>query len=609
MYYSEEVIEDVRSRSNIVDVIGNYVHLKKKGTSYFGLCPFHSEKTGSFSVSAEKQMFYCFGCGKGGSVFTFLMEYENYTYPEAIEYLAAQAGMELPKQEISEEQRQIADYRAVLREMNKDAANYFYKLLHHEHGKNGYAYFQKRQITEETIKKFGLGYADKYRDDLFQYLVRKGYTKMQLQDSGLVEIEEQGGHDKFWNRVMFPIVDMNGKVIGFGGRVLGDGEPKYLNSRETALFEKKKNLYGLYFARRSKREGFLLCEGYMDVISMHQAGFDNAIASLGTAFTAEQARMIKRYRNQVFLAYDSDAAGRKAALKAVAICQQEGLLTRVVNLEPYKDPDEFIKNLGAEVYEERIQKAVSGIMFEVYVMAAEYNLSDPLSKTEFQKAAAKRLSMIAEKLERENYVASVAKEYQMDYAGLLSLVNKYGEQHLQETKFQKVIQEDRVQRNKVEQEVKNGTVFQEKILLTWIVNHPQLLQQLKNWLNENDFSDKITRRVAQIMLKQFEEQGTIQAAKIIDFFPDIEEHAIVSNILNQEVHFDNDDAQDEKTVKEYAAKAITESFVRVKEESINRQLKQVTDPSNTSVDKGKTFSELLDLQQKLKNLHITLDNG
>ena len=609
MYYGEEFVEELRSRVNILDIIGNYVQLKKKGNSYFGLCPFHSEKTGSFSVSAEKQMFYCFGCGKGGSVFTFLMEYENYTYPEAIEHLASQAGMELPKQELSEEQRQMADYRAVLREMNRDAANYFYKMLRHEHGKKGYAYFQSREITDETIKKFALGYSDIYRDDLYQYLHKKGYTDSQLRDSGLVEINEKGSYDKFWNRVMFPIVDMNGKVIGFGGRVMGDGEPKYLNSRETVLFEKKKNLYGLYFARKSKREGFLLCEGYMDVISLHQAGFDNAVASLGTAFTEEQARLIKRYKSSVYLAYDSDNAGKKAALRAIEICRKEDILVRVINMEPYKDPDEFIKNLGASEYEDRIRNAISGIMYEIKVIADNYNLNDPLSLTEFQKEAAKRLSFIEEKLERENYISSVARTYNMNEEGLRLLVNRYGEQRLRNNQYEEVVQKDKAAHRKLDQDVKDGASLQEKILLTWIVNYPDLLEQLKDWLTVDDFTAGYTRRVAKVMLKQYEDTGTIQPDKIIDYFTDVSEHSAVSMVLNQEVRLEEDVSSDGKLNYVNASKAVTETFIRVKEESINRQMKELTECADASVDKNKVFLNLLDMQQKLKNLYITIDNG
>ena len=348
-YYSDELIEEVRSRNDIVDVISGYVRLQKKGSTYFGLCPFHNEKTGSFSVSPVKQMYYCFGCGAGGNVFTFLMEYENFTFPEAMQALADRAGIDLPKQELSGEAKRESDKRSRLLEINKEAGKYYYTLLRSERGAQALSYFRKRELSDATMQKFGLGYSDKYSDDLYRYLKSKGYEDEILKDSGLVGFDEKrGGHDKFWNRAMFPIMDIHNKVIGFGGRVMGDGEPKYLNSPETKIFDKSRNLYALNFARQSKRPYMLLCEGYMDVIALHQAGFDNAVASLGTSFTSGHASLLKRYTKEVYLTFDSDGAGIKAALRAIPILKEVGLSAKVINMKPYKDPDEFIKALGAE---------------------------------------------------------------------------------------------------------------------------------------------------------------------------------------------------------------------------------------------------------------------
>ena len=278
-----------------MDVIGGYVRLQKKGSTYFGLCPFHNEKTGSFSVSPNKQMYYCFGCGAGGNVFTFLMQYENYTFTEAMQVLADRAGIELPKQEMTGAQKREADKRTKLLEINKEAAKYFYKLLRSPRGEKAYAYFRKRELSDETMRKFGLGYSDQYSDDLYRYLRHMGYDDALLKESGLVSIDEvRGGHDKFWNRAMFPIMDVHNRVIGFGGRVMGEGEPKYLNSPETKIFDKSRNLYGLNIARTTRKPQLLLCEGYMDVIALHQAGFDNAVASLGTSLTSGHASLLKR---------------------------------------------------------------------------------------------------------------------------------------------------------------------------------------------------------------------------------------------------------------------------------------------------------------------------
>ena len=357
MYYSEDLIEEVRMKNDIVDVISGYVKLQKKGSSYFGLCPFHNEKSPSFSVSRQKQMYYCFGCGAGGNVFTFLMEYENYTFTEAVEYLAERSGVELPKAEYSREAKERAGLKASLLEINKAAAQYFYVQLKSEQGKAGYTYLRERRLSDETIRAFGLGYSNKYSDDLYRYLRSKGYPEEMIRQAGLISIDEKHGvYDKFWNRVMFPIMDVNSRVIGFGGRVMGDAKPKYLNSPETPIFDKSRNLYGLNRARSSRKPYFLLCEGYMDVIAMHQAGFTNAVASLGTALTAGHASLIRRYVQEVYLTYDSDEAGTKAALRAVPILREAGISAKVIRMDPSKDPDEFIKNLGAEEFDQRIER-------------------------------------------------------------------------------------------------------------------------------------------------------------------------------------------------------------------------------------------------------------
>ena len=295
MFYPDELIEEVRSRNDIVDVISGYVHLQKKGANYFGLCPFHNEKSPSFSVSRSKQMYYCFGCGAGGNVFTFLMEYENDTFPEAVKALADRAGISLPEADESEEAKREQSKRSRLLAINKEAAKYFYFQLRAKQGEPGLHYLRKRQLTDETIHRFGLGYANKTADDLVRYLKGKGYSEELIREAGLCNTDEKHGmYDKFWNRVMFPIEDINHRVIGFGGRVMGDGKPKYLNSPETPIFDKSRNLYGLNFARSSRKGNIILCEGYMDVIAMHQAGFNQAVASLGTAFTLGQAGLLKR---------------------------------------------------------------------------------------------------------------------------------------------------------------------------------------------------------------------------------------------------------------------------------------------------------------------------
>ena len=412
MRYLDDIIEEVRSRNDIVDVISQYVKLTRKGSSYFGLCPFHNEKTPSFSVTPGKQMYYCFGCGAGGNVFNFIMEYENFTFGEALKYLADRAGVELPRIEYSREIKEKAQEKEELLRINKEAAQYYYYQLRTEKGAAGYQYLTGRGLSDDTIRKFGLGYSDKYGSGLYRYLKAKEYRDERLRDSGLFNVDERHGmYDKFWNRVIFPIMDVNNRVIGFGGRVMGDGKPKYLNSPETRIFDKSRNLYGLNEARRSRKNYIILCEGYMDVIAMHQAGFTNAVASLGTALTSGHASLLKRYTSEVLLLYDSDEAGVRAALRGIPILREAGVNSRVVDLKPYKDPDEFIRNLGPEAFEERLSKASDSFMFRVTVAEREFPMEEPQGRNRFFEKCAEMLLELNDELERNLYIDTIVKQY------------------------------------------------------------------------------------------------------------------------------------------------------------------------------------------------------
>ncbi|MBQ2275274.1 MAG: DNA primase [Lachnospiraceae bacterium] len=587
MFYSEDVVEEIRTRNDIVDVISSYVPLKKKGSNYFGLCPFHNEKSPSFSVTREKQMYHCFGCGASGNVFTFVMEYENYTFPEALQYLAQRAGMELKTRELSPEEKRQADYKSLLRQMNKDAANYFYYLLSQKQGQAARNYLEQRQLSNETIKKFGLGYSDKYSDDLYRYLKSKGYKDEDLKNSGLVTIDEKGATDKFWNRVMFPIMDVNNKVIGFGGRVLGDGKPKYLNSMETKLFDKSRNLYGLNYARTTRRSEMIICEGYMDVIALHQAGFTNAVASLGTALTSNQASLLKRYTENVVLAYDSDEAGVKAALRAIPLLKDVGLSVRVLSMAPYKDPDELIKALGAEEFEKRIREAKSSIMFEIDKISAEYNQNDPEDKTKFQKRAAKRLAYIKNGLERNNYIEAVANQYFMSQKELTALVNEYGLTIIEGQ--EQTQQKQNEYRNRKEQKEENKDQSQ-KLLLTWLVNEPKLFENLSGVITPRDFIQPIFYDVASRLFLQYEEEKKVTPAKIINQYTDLEEQKQVAALFNTNFKMEVD--------PENAEKALTDIVKKVKQDSIEHAMTQSKDILE--------WQRLIEEKKKLQNLQLHL---
>ncbi len=487
MYYPDELIEEVRARNDIVDVVSGYVRIQKKGNSYFGLCPFHNEKSPSFSVSQSKQMFYCFGCGAGGNVFTFVMQYENYSFQEAVKLLAQRAGINLPEAEYSEEAKKRDSQRARLLEVNKEAAKYFYYQLRGKSGQAGYQYLRKRQLSDETIKKFGLGFANMASDDLVRYLRTKGYDDRLITEAGLGSFDEKYGmHDKFWNRVMFPIQDINHKVIGFGGRVMGDGKPKYLNSPETMIFDKSRNLYGMNFARTARTDNVILCEGYMDVIAMHQAGFAQAAASLGTSFTAGQANLLRRYAREVILAYDSDGAGISAALRAINILKEVGLTGKVLDLKPYKDPDEFMKNLGREAFEERIRNAENSFFFELRILQKDYDLGDPESKTRFHREIAKKLCGFSEEVERENYMEAVADKYHIGFENLRKLVYTYAAQT--GLAAPAVRPKSGIQKKNDPRENQKKP---QKLLLTWLVEEPELWPKVKKYLSPEDFTEDL----------------------------------------------------------------------------------------------------------------------
>ena len=591
-YYSDELIEEVRSKNDIVDVIGGYVRLQKKGSSYFGLCPFHNEKTGSFSVTPSKQMFYCFGCGAGGNVFTFLMKYENYTFGEAMQTLADRVGIELPKQELSEAQKREADERSRLLEINKEAAKYFYALLRNPRGERAYEYFKNRQLSDETMQKFGLGYSDQYSDDLYRYLRKKGYDDEILKKSGLVTIDEvRGGHDKFWNRAMFPIMDVHNRVIGFGGRVMGEGEPKYLNSPETRIFDKSRNLYGLNIARTSRRNQLLLCEGYMDVISLHQAGFDNAVASLGTALTSGHANLLKRYTKEVYLTYDSDGAGVKAALRAIPILKEVGITTKVINMRPYKDPDEFIKALGADEYQKRIDEAENSFLFEIRILNEQYDMNDPASKTAFFNETAQKLLGFSEELERNNYIQAVAEKYFVTVEELKKLVNNLaikGGIVKAPTPLKSGINENKKK--------EDGMKQSQKLLLTWLIEDTRLFKTIEGLITPEDFTEELYHRVAEKLFEQYKTEGAVNPAQIVSMEAGEEEQREIASLFNATIH--------EVETQNEMEKALKETIIRIKQNSINYRSDHL-DP-NDMAGLMKVIEDKRALE-KLEKLNISLN--
>ena len=600
MRYSDDIIEEVRQKNDIVDVVSQYVRLTRRGSTYFGLCPFHNEKTPSFSVTPGKQMYYCFGCGAGGNVYNFIMEYENYTFGEALKHLADRAGVELPKIEYSREVREKAEQRAELLEINKQAAQYYYYQLRTEGGKIGYQYLSGRGLSEETMRKFGLGYSDKFGGGLYKFLKSKGYSDERLRESGLFNVDERHGmYDKFWNRVIFPIMDVNNRVIGFGGRVMGDGKPKYLNSPETKIFDKSRNLYGLNIARTTRKKYLILCEGYMDVISMHQAGFTNAVASLGTALTSGHASLLKRYTQEVLLLYDSDEAGIRAALRGIPILRDAGVSSRVVNLKPYKDPDEFIKNMGAEAFEERLGQASDSFMFRVSIAESEFPMDEPQGQNRFFERCAELLLELKDELERNLYIEAIVKKYRGQYGVSVEDLRK----RVNTLALKGTPAENRTQpktsggHNKKKKESASDQA--QKLMLTWMVTYPGILDKVAQYLNAEDFIVPLYKEVAQMLFRQREEEGQVNPAKLLNSFTDSEEQREVASLFNATIHLETQQEQD---------RAFADTLLRIKAESLaekNRNLDPTDMAGLQQILREK--KELEELGRKRQELHISFE--
>ena len=580
MRYSDDIIEEVRSKNDIVDVVSQYVKLTRRGSSYFGLCPFHNEKTPSFSVTPGKQMYYCFGCGAGGNVFNFIMEYENFTFGEALKYLADRAGVELPKIEYSKEVREKAKEKSELLEINKQAAQYYYYQLRTEKGAAGYQYLSGRGLTEETMRSFGLGYSDKFSDGLYRYLKSKGYKDDRLRESGLFNVDERHGmYDKFWNRVIFPIMDVNNRVIGFGGRVMGDGKPKYLNSPETKIFDKSRNLYGLNVARKTRKNYIILCEGYMDVISMHQAGFTNAVASLGTALTSGHASLLKRYTQEVLLLYDSDEAGVRAALRGIPILREAGVNSRVVDLKPYKDPDEFIKNMGAEAFEDRLNRASDSFMFRVRVAEGEFPMEEPQGQNRFFERCAEMLLELKDELERNLYIDAIVK----NYGGRYGVSTEDLRKRVNTLALKGTPAEHRIQPKTGSQEKKKkdtASAQAQKLMLTWLVSYPKVFDKAAQYLSPEDFTVPLYREVAEMLFEQKKEEN-VNPARLLNSFPDSEEQREVASLFNATIHLETPREQEQ---------AFADTLLRIKKESLVEK-KQALGSRGSSGSSGSCKSE------------------
>lgn len=605
MYYSDELVEEVRARNDIVDVISSYVRLNKKGSNYFGLCPFHNEKTGSFSVTPSKQMFYCFGCHEGGNVISFVQKYENYTFQEALKVLADRAGIALPDN-MSPEDKKRENRRATLLEINKEAGKYYYVQLRSRGGERGLKYFQDRGLSDDTMKRFGLGYARSSTDETYRYLKNKGYSDELLRASGLFVFREKSGMtDKFWNRVIFPIMDINHRIIAFGGRVMGEGEPKYLNSPETEVFDKSRNLYALNIAKTSKARNIIICEGYMDVISLHQAGFDQAVAALGTAFTSGHANLLARYAREntktsdevtrykdILLCFDSDGPGIDAAKRAIGILRETGLTPKVLNMKPYKDPDELIKNMGAQEFQKRIDEAENGFMFEIRMLEADYDLKDPTGRAKFFNDVAVRILKFEDAIERDSYIDRVSDKYHASVESLRELVKKNA---LKGTANTISMQVKSSRKGTIEQD--DGAGKTQGMLLNWISEVPQIYKVVRSYISPDDFSEGLYRQVASILFEQIE-SGEPEPAKIVTMFTEDEEQRKVAQLFHRSIDYIETVPEKEAALKDLIIKVKEFALQNAKQDDLDIKMDELT----AMVEQKKRLEELHSINISLTGL-------
>lgn len=526
--YSDELIDEIRNSNDIVDIISQYVVLKRSGRNFFGLCPFHKEKSPSFSVSPDKQIFHCFGCGVGGNVFHFISKIENISFRESLETLADRAGISLPILESDGDSKQ-ALLKSKVYEINKCAAEFYHENLYKPTAKIAQEYVKKRKLDNNTLKNFLIGYSGNF-DELYNLLKEKGFTEEEILASSLVNKNENGRFiDRFRKRLMFPIQDVRGRVIAFGGRVLDDSKPKYINSPENIVYSKGRHLYGLNVAKKQELKKIIIVEGYMDAVSLHQRGIPNAVASLGTAMTEAQGRLLRKSSEQVIIGYDSDGAGQAATQRGLDILQSLGCDVRVLQIEGAKDPDEFVIKYGPERFQKQVEKAISLVEYKVKVLRSNLDLNNANDKIKFLKEIAKVLSRIDNDIEKEVYADKIAIEYQISKEAIWAEINKLDKSNTKSTKI--------LERAKPKLEVKQENTIndqidkREKLVIYLLINYPK---ESYNTIRKNiDIKDFRSARNQAIVKKLYEEleKGNSNINNVLDWFEDEETINYLSWIL------------------------------------------------------------------------------
>ena len=523
--YSEEIINEVRQSNDIVDVISQYIHLKRSGRNFFGLCPFHNEKSPSFSVSPDKQIFHCFGCGVGGNVITFVSKIEELNFVETLQMLAERANIQLPTLGNSgDEQKQILKDKVY--KVNEFTAEFYHQNLYKEQAKIAQEYVKKRQLSNETLKSFRIGFSGKF-NELYQELKKQGFEEREILESGLVNKNDKGKYiDRYRNRLMFPICDVRGRVIAFGGRVLDDSKPKYINSPENIVYSKGRNLFGLNVAKKGDTKKLLIVEGYMDVISLHQRGITNVVAPLGTALTEQQGWLLRKNAEQIILSFDSDAAGLQAKLRALEILQNMGCDLRVLQMEGAKDPDEYILKYGNARFQALADKALSVIEFKVKILKKDLNLENTNDKIKFLNEIAKLISKVENTIEREVYIEKITKDYDISKEAIYAEVNKLTYKNSKSEKIleksKPVITHKETDKKEISQAVKKRENTIISILLTGDLSIFEIVRQN---IKPQDFQDKVNINIANKLYEELE-KGNSNINSIIDELEQEEQNQI-----------------------------------------------------------------------------------
>lgn len=517
--YSDELIEEIRTNNDIVDVISKYVTLKRSGRNFFGLCPFHKEKSPSFAVSPDKQIFHCFGCGAGGNVIHFISKIEGLDFKDTLELLANRANIELPTLENSEDDK-TARLKSKVYEINKIAAEFYHENLYKPTSKMAQEYIKKRKLDNRTLKAFLIGYAGNF-NELYLLLKQKGFTEEEMLASSLVKRTDNGGYmDSFRKRLMFPIQDVRERVIAFGGRVLDDSKPKYINSPENIVYSKGRNLFGLNVAKKHDTKRIIIVEGYMDAISLYQRGITNVVASLGTAMTESQGRLLRRHSEQVILGYDADGAGQAAILRGMEILQNLGCDIRVLQIEGAKDPDEYVLKYGPERFQRCVDNSISLVEFKVKVLLKELNIENTNDKIKFLNEIAKILSKITNQIEREIYVDKIAREYKISKEAIYAEINKliYKDNQGSKKLEKKVITMELKEESKTN--ISESTLKKEKLVIYLLINeYSKSYEKIVKLITLNDIQDETNRQILKKMYEEFQ-KGNINTNQIVDWFQD-----------------------------------------------------------------------------------------